>query len=179
MASLGACVQGWAQTSLNGANLSWPFFLDFPRCNNSDTAPYFWLFGFVNAVPWFSASLVGTWFADPVQNALKLGRRGAIFLAALFTFASCLCSAGAGHWRDLLACRLLLGLGMYGISFLVHTLSRTALETILLCYGVGRLTSLLTSSYHPFYLLSCYLTKKLLLAPCQLPSNSRFLSSSS
>ena len=70
------------------------------------------LFGFVNASTYFAASLIGTWLADPINNALKLGRRGAIFASALFSLVTVIGSAGAQSWPGLLICRLLLGIGI-------------------------------------------------------------------
>lgn len=50
------------------------------------------------------------WLSDPVNN--YLGRRGTIFLAAIFSLLSPLGSAGTQHWGQLVACRILLGIGM-------------------------------------------------------------------
>ena len=42
----------------------------------------------------------------------KLGRRGTIFISALFCFASVIGAAFTENWPELFACRVLLGIGM-------------------------------------------------------------------
>lgn len=53
--SVGAAVQGWDQTGSNGANLNWPkaFGLNTDSSSN-DT----WVYGLVNAAPYFAASIM-------------------------------------------------------------------------------------------------------------------------
>lgn len=50
------------------------------------------------------------WLSDPLNHVL--GRRGTIFLAAIFSLVAPLGSALTQHWGQLIACRVLLGLGM-------------------------------------------------------------------
>jgi MFS family permease len=50
------------------------------------------------------------WLSDPLNHLL--GRRGTIFLAAIFSLLAPLGSAFTQHWGQLIACRILLGLGM-------------------------------------------------------------------
>lgn len=50
------------------------------------------------------------WLSDPLNHIL--GRRGTIFLAAIFSLLAPLGSALTQHWGQLIACRVLLGLGM-------------------------------------------------------------------
>jgi MFS family permease len=50
------------------------------------------------------------WLSDPLNHIL--GRRGTIFLAAIFSLLAPLGSAFTQHWGQLIACRVLLGLGM-------------------------------------------------------------------
>lgn len=52
----------------------------------------------------------GCWLSDPLN--FYLGRRGTIFLAAIFCLLPVLGSAFAHTWEQLLICRLLLGIGM-------------------------------------------------------------------
>lgn len=52
----------------------------------------------------------GCWLSDPL-NA-RLGRRGTIFVAAMFCFTSAIGSAFTSNWKQLFVCRLLLGVGM-------------------------------------------------------------------
>ncbi|KAL9635848.1 MAG: hypothetical protein Q9164_003211, partial [Protoblastenia rupestris] len=104
---IGATVQGWDQTGSNGANLNWPkaFGLDTEE-NPNDV----WILGLVNAAPYFAAALCGCWMSHPLNH--KLGRRGTIFISALFCFASVIGAAFTENWPELFACRVLLGIGM-------------------------------------------------------------------
>ena len=56
----------------------------------------------------FSCS--GCWLSHPLNH--RLGRRGTIFVSAIFCFAAVLGSAFTQTWPQLLICRLLLGIGM-------------------------------------------------------------------
>lgn len=50
------------------------------------------------------------WLSDPINHAI--GRRGTIFLAAIFSLLAPIGSATTQHWGQLVACRVLLGIGM-------------------------------------------------------------------
>ena len=50
------------------------------------------------------------WLSDPLNN--WLGRRGTIFIAAIFSLLAPIGSACTQHWGQLVACRILLGVGM-------------------------------------------------------------------
>lgn len=50
------------------------------------------------------------WLSDPLNH--KLGRRGTIFIAAIFSLLAPIGSACTQHWGQLAACRVLLGIGM-------------------------------------------------------------------
>ncbi len=50
------------------------------------------------------------WLSDPLNN--WLGRRGTIFAAAIFSLLAPIGSAVTQHWGQLVACRILLGIGM-------------------------------------------------------------------
>ncbi|KAI9792520.1 MAG: hypothetical protein M1816_002040 [Peltula sp. TS41687] len=108
-----AIVQGWQQSSINASALDWAkaFGLDVdlnqPNRNSHDIL----LFGFINAAPPLFGSLLGAWLSDPLQ-AHVYGRRPALFIAALFSFAAVIGSAYTTNWQELLVCRVLLGLGM-------------------------------------------------------------------
>ncbi|KAF3799609.1 Solute carrier family 2 facilitated glucose transporter member 2 [Colletotrichum gloeosporioides] len=91
--SIGAAVQGWDQTGSNGANLSFPTVFDIGSNSHHDTL----LVGLVNSAPYIGSAFIGCWLSDPLNNLV--GRRGTIFFAANFCI-----------W--ILACRLLLGIGM-------------------------------------------------------------------
>lgn len=106
---LGALTQGWDQQGIAGANLGWPeeFGLDLSDSQSVDN----WIFGAVNAITYFSASIIGAYISDPL-NEYFFGRRGALFLAGTFSFASVIGSAYSTGWRELFATRFLLGIGI-------------------------------------------------------------------
>ncbi|KAI9760165.1 MAG: hypothetical protein M1840_002716 [Geoglossum simile] len=126
MCSIAAILQGWDQASINGANLGWPkpfglkTYGDGSVNNTHDT----WIFAFVNAAPFLFAALVGAWLSDPLNELY--GRRGAIFIAAIFCFASVIGSACCYNWQQLLACRVLLGVGIGAKSAVVPVFAAEA-----------------------------------------------------
>ncbi|KAJ5451395.1 Major facilitator superfamily domain general substrate transporter [Penicillium cf. griseofulvum] len=108
--SISAAIQG-----SNGANLT--FDVQFGIPNNSPQCPdpetckrNQWIVGFINASPYITICLFVAWLSDPLSHIL--GRRGTIFLAAIFSLLAPLGSAFTQHWGQLIACRVLLGLGM-------------------------------------------------------------------
>ncbi|RFU29838.1 hypothetical protein B7463_g6503, partial [Scytalidium lignicola] len=109
--SIGAAVQGWDQTGSNGANLSFPVALGIDDTQGKPNAERnSWIIGVINAAPYRGASLCGCWCSSPLNYLY--GRRGTIFVAAIFCLFSVLGSAFCQTWPQLLICRLLLGLGM-------------------------------------------------------------------
>jgi sugar porter (SP) family MFS transporter len=104
--SIGAAVQGWDQTGSNGANLAFHKVFGIDDTALRDT----FIVGVVNAAPYIASSLVGCWLSDPLNY--YFGRRGAIFFSAIFCLLPVLGSAFTQTWQELLACRLLLGIGM-------------------------------------------------------------------
>jgi len=54
----------------------------------------------------------GCWLSDPLNNRLKLGRRGTICFAAAFCLITVIGAALTRTWGQFFFCRLLLGLGM-------------------------------------------------------------------
>lgn len=50
------------------------------------------------------------WVSDPLNHLL--GRRTVIFIAAIFSLLSPIGSALTQNWKQLIACRILLGIGM-------------------------------------------------------------------
>ncbi|KAF9559864.1 hypothetical protein CPC08DRAFT_742953 [Agrocybe pediades] len=109
LCSIAAAVQGWDQTGSNGANLSFPqeFGIDSHSGNAGRNE---WIVGVINAGPYISASMLGCWLTDPLNNLF--GRRGTIFIAAIFCTLSVIGAACSQTWPQLLVCRLLLGIGM-------------------------------------------------------------------
>lgn len=104
---VGAAVQGWDQTGSNGANLEWP--QAFGLNTKASSSRGSWIFGLVNAAPYFAAAFIGCWFSHPLNH--HIGRRGTIFVSAVFCFASVIGSAFTHTWPQLFVCRLLLGIG--------------------------------------------------------------------
>ncbi|PYH43989.1 uncharacterized protein BP01DRAFT_358164 [Aspergillus saccharolyticus JOP 1030-1] len=105
-----AIVQGWQQSSINATSQAWQAALHYDG-DKSDWGAHQLLVGLVDAAPWLSASVVGTWLSDPLQEG-GFGRRRALFISAIFCIASVLGSARCNSWQALLACRMLLGIGI-------------------------------------------------------------------
>jgi len=118
LCSVGAAVQGWDQTGSNGANLSFPDALGIPVSDtlrgtnipNPNKETNQWLQGLINAGPYIASALFGCWCSDPLNNFF--GRRGCIFVSAIFCALSPIGSAVAQTWEQLFVTRLLLGIGM-------------------------------------------------------------------
>ena len=122
--SIAAAIQGWDQTGSNGANLAFPQDLQIPDeagpgvfpavCGPTSDAPLCvkntWLVGTINAMPYIFIALIGAWLSDPINEVL--GRRGTIFLGAIFSFFAPIGSGFVQHWGQLIATRCLLGAGM-------------------------------------------------------------------
>lgn len=113
--SIAAAIQGWDQTGSNGANLT--FAKEFgipdnePDCGDPTTCNRnSWLVGLVNAMPYIAIWLCAGWLSDPINH--WIGRRGTIFIAAIFSLVAPIGSALTQHWGQLCACRVLLGIGM-------------------------------------------------------------------
>ena len=105
---MAAIAQGWDQASLTGANLLWPadLHVDIKKSQGAR-----WIFGGVNAIAYFAASSAGAWLSDPL-NEYFYGRRGALFVAGLFSFVGVVGSAFCHNWQALFGCRFLVGIGM-------------------------------------------------------------------
>ncbi|KAJ5651180.1 uncharacterized protein N7484_004903 [Penicillium longicatenatum] len=110
LCSVGAAVQGWDQTGSNGANLSFPVAFGIPESGTPDAVRNEWLVGVINAGPYLSSAFFSCWLSDPCNR--YLGRRGTIFMAAVFCFLSPIGSAVTQTWPQLFVTRLLLGIGM-------------------------------------------------------------------
>ncbi|KAM3481803.1 hypothetical protein MY8738_004299 [Beauveria namnaoensis] len=116
--SIAAAIQGWDQTGSNGANLGFPEALgipDFkPACGPDETmglcAKNAWIVGFVNAMPYITICLFAGWISDPLNELM--GRRGVIFVAAIFSLLAPFGMALSQTWGQLAASRMLLGIGM-------------------------------------------------------------------
>ncbi|KAF0637627.1 hypothetical protein FPSE5266_08297 [Fusarium pseudograminearum] len=115
--SLSAFLQGFAQSSQNGANLFARYWI-----SSSSDQPVNSRFAFANAAVYFSAAVLGCPLAAPLNTLL--GRRGAIIVAAFLILASSIgsaCiplptsdndSARDGTWALLAGIRIIGGVGM-------------------------------------------------------------------
>jgi hypothetical protein len=117
--SIAAAIQGWDQTGSNGANLTFHQALGIPDsagsscgpvANQGECAKNSWIIGFVNSIPYITIALFAGWISDPLNDLL--GRRGVIFIAAIFSLLAPFGMALSQTWGQLAACRMLLGIGM-------------------------------------------------------------------
>ncbi|KAI0827796.1 MFS general substrate transporter [Hypoxylon sp. FL0890] len=118
--SLAAFLQGFVQSSINGASLYAPEYglpnVTSMRLNSTtgegDTQPQLddWKLGATNASPFFFAALLGCWLSLPINDLV--GRRGAMGVAACLIFASSLGAAWCSSWQALLLVRIVNGVGM-------------------------------------------------------------------
>lgn len=118
--SLAAFLQGFVQSSINGASL-YPAEFGLPNVtstkvnstasgeDNSNPQLDDWKLGATNASPFFFAALLGCWLSLPLNDLI--GRRGAMAVAACLIFASSLGSAWCSTWRALLCVRIINGIG--------------------------------------------------------------------
>ncbi|KAL1584387.1 hypothetical protein WHR41_06395 [Cladosporium halotolerans] len=111
--SIGAAVQGWDQTGSNGANLSFPVEFGIGE-GETEGAPNqvrdSWLVGLVNAGPYIGSAFIGCWVSDPCNY--YFGRRGTIFISAIFCLLTPIGGAVSQNWEQLFITRLLMGIGM-------------------------------------------------------------------
>lgn len=111
--SIGAAVQGWDQTGSNGANLSFPqeFGIGFGETiGHPNQVRDSWLVGVVNAGPYIGSAFLGCWLSDPCN--FYFGRRGTIFISAVFCLITPIGGAVSQTWEQLFITRLLMGIGM-------------------------------------------------------------------
>jgi len=105
-------------TGSNGANLTFSQALGIP-----DTGPFCdiaanaatcdknsWIVGFINSCPYIAICVFAAWISDPLNN--WFGRRSVIFLGAIFSLLAPIGQGLVQKWGQLVACRILLGIGM-------------------------------------------------------------------
>ncbi|KAE8349846.1 MFS transporter [Aspergillus coremiiformis] len=105
-----AITQGWQQSTINASSSGWKHALN-PTGKDDYWTTHAFLAGFIDAAPWLSGSMIGTWLSDPLQE-WKYGRRPALFISAVFCAACVLGTARCNTWQQLLACRVILGIGI-------------------------------------------------------------------
>ncbi|KAI0696769.1 hypothetical protein C8T65DRAFT_583196 [Cerioporus squamosus] len=110
MCSVAAAVQGMDESVINGANLFFPSQFDIEPAPGSGASREQWLIGLVNAAPSLCSGVLGCWLTTPLNR--YLGRRGAIFVAALFSFVTCIWQGVTNSWQHLLVARFFLGFGL-------------------------------------------------------------------
>ncbi|RMZ83128.1 hypothetical protein DV738_g1249, partial [Chaetothyriales sp. CBS 135597] len=115
--SIAAAVQGWDQTGSNGANLGFPRYFGISEAAILDNGEVNihadrnqWIVGFVNSVPYIAIAFFTAWISDPINE--WIGRRGAIFVGAVFSVLAPFGMACTQTWGELVACRVMLGIGM-------------------------------------------------------------------
>ncbi|KAL7951280.1 MFS general substrate transporter [Trichoderma barbatum] len=106
--SIAALLQGFVQSSFNGASLyreEWGL-KEHLKPSSSDN----WKLGAANAAPFFVAALIGCPLSLPISY--WYGRRGGICVAAFLIFASSIGAAFAKTWYQQLGVRTINGIGM-------------------------------------------------------------------
>ncbi|KAI4109633.1 MAG: hypothetical protein LQ339_001746 [Xanthoria mediterranea] len=109
--SLGAAVQGWDETAVNGAQLYYAYALAIGK--ESGDAPDgrdAGLRGLVNSAPYLCCAVLGCWLTEPMNRLL--GRRGTILVTCLISSLTCLWQAFTSSWWHLFIARFVLGLGI-------------------------------------------------------------------
>ncbi|KZV69324.1 hypothetical protein PENSPDRAFT_483999 [Peniophora sp. CONT] len=110
LCSVAAAVQGMDEAVINGANLFFPAQFGIPQSGEGATQRNQWLVGLVNSAPYLCCAFIGCWLTDPLNR--MLGRRGAIFVSAFFSFATCIWQGVTNSWPHLFVARFFLGLGI-------------------------------------------------------------------
>ncbi|KAH0376696.1 hypothetical protein KCU89_g17944, partial [Aureobasidium melanogenum] len=103
--SIGAAIQGWDQTGSNGANLSFPqefgiadtgaLCESMGNCERNS-----WIVGAINAAPYMALCVIACWLSDPINH--YVGRRGTIFLGAIFSLLAPIGQALSQTWPQIL-----------------------------------------------------------------------------
>ncbi|KAI0767794.1 hypothetical protein C8Q74DRAFT_1370501 [Fomes fomentarius] len=110
MCSVAAAVQGMDESVINGANLYFPSQFGIDPGLGSGANKNQWILGLVNSAPYLCCGIVGCWVTDPLNQ--WLGRRGAIFVAALVSFLTCIWQGFTNTWWHLFIARFFLGFGV-------------------------------------------------------------------
>ncbi|KAF5351753.1 hypothetical protein D9756_007419 [Leucocoprinus leucothites] len=112
LCSVAAAVQGMDESVINGANLFFaPQFGIEPRGGtDEENNRNQWLLGLVNSAPYLCCAVLGCWLTEPLNRLF--GRRGTIFITALFSFLTCIWQGVTNSWPHLFVARFVLGLGI-------------------------------------------------------------------
>ena len=124
---LASMTQGWDQVANGNAGWTDDLGILVDRCDprqNDGTLR----FAIAQAVPWFSASVLGPLLSDPFSE--YFGRRMALFTAALCSFTSSVWGSHVTSWEALVGSRILLGLGIAGKASVVPILISEILPSV-------------------------------------------------
>ena len=116
--SLAGLTQGWDQAA-NG-NLGWPTEFGLNVDIKHPAGRDVWIFGGIQSIMWFSAAVLGSYLSDPISE--HIGRRGALYVAAICSFSSVVAASQTQSWQGLMGCRIILGLGIGGKASVVPIL---------------------------------------------------------
>ncbi|CAM1503838.1 Fc.00g014290.m01.CDS01 [Cosmosporella sp. VM-42] len=111
--SLAALLQGFVQSSFNGASLvkaSWGFQDDTMFKLGKPVSNAAWELGAANGSPWFFAAFFGCPLSIPINY--WFGRRGGIAIAAFFILASSVGAVFVTNWKEMFCVRVFNGIGM-------------------------------------------------------------------
>ena len=116
--SLASLTQGWDQAATG--NLGWPADFGLKLDIHHPAGRDMWIFGGIQSIMWFSAAILGSYLSDPISE--HIGRRGALFVAAICSFSSVVAASQTQSWQALMVCRIILGLGVGGKASVVPIL---------------------------------------------------------
>ena len=103
--SLGAAVQGWDETAVNGAQVFYQHAFGIEGDGHDPG-----IRGLINAAPYLCSAVLGCWLTEPLNRVL--GRRGTIFVTCIISSATCVWQAFTNSWWHLFIARFCLGLGV-------------------------------------------------------------------
>lgn len=102
--SLAALLQGFVQSSFNGASL---YREEWGLKGDDDSVT--WKLGGANSSAWFAAALLGCPLSLPINY--WFGRRGGLIVASSLIFASSIAAIFANSWVELCCIRVINGIG--------------------------------------------------------------------
>ncbi|KAL9934846.1 hypothetical protein V8E36_006621 [Tilletia maclaganii] len=106
MCSVAAAVQGMDESVINGGLLFIPQEFGIGGSTDRDE----WIRGVVAAAPYICCAFFGCWLTAPL-NAW-FGRRGTIFITAVFSALTCFWQGLTNSWQHLFVARFVLGIGI-------------------------------------------------------------------
>lgn len=104
--SLGAAVQGWDETAVNGAQVFYQYAYGIEGSEGNNPG----IRGLINAAPYLCCAVLGCWLTEPLNRCL--GRRGTIFVTCIISSVTCIGQAFTNTWWQLFIARFCLGLGV-------------------------------------------------------------------